>query len=186
MVQNRNIENEIMLHLLRGESHVREIAKTIHEPHPTVSRKLSNLVKENAIDFKIEGRNKVFFLKKNSITKNYVLNAEHYKLNKLFKRYPEMLVLVEEIQQKTPSLMALIFGSYAKGRAKKESDIDIYIETKDQKLQKDLESLHSKLNVKIGLFDLKSNLIKEIIKNHVILKGYEEFYERIGFFKETV
>jgi len=46
-----------------------------------------------------------------------------------------------------------------------------------------VESIHSRIKVKFGDFDLSSNLIKEIIKNHVILKGVEEFYEKTKFFE---
>ena len=47
-----------------------------------------------------------------------------------------------------------------------------------------LEAISSKVNVKLGRFDLKSLLIKEIILNHVIIKGVEEFYGRTGFFEK--
>ncbi len=186
MVQNRNIEHEIILQLINGKSHVRAIAEAINEPHPTVSRKLSLLLQENAVNYESEGRNKVYFLKKNTLAKNYVLNAEHYKLTKLIKKYPPLLALVEDIQAKSPSTIVAIFGSYAKFIADKNSDIDIYIETSNSKVKETVASIHSKISLKIGPFDLHSPLIKEIIKNHVILKGFEGFYDRSGFFKETV
>jgi len=49
-------------------------------------------------------------------------------------------------------------------------------------VKEEIASVHSKIKVKIGEFDLGSPLIKEIVKNHVILRGVEEFYEKIGFF----
>ncbi len=36
------------------------------------------------------------------------------------------------------------------------------------------------------MFDTKSLMIKEIIKNHVILKGVEYFYEKTEFFEQAV
>ena len=179
MVQKRgNLELDIIELLLQKEAHIREIAKSLDESHTTISRKLNNLVKEDVIDFKREGKNKIFFLKKSFVSKNYVLKAESHKLTKLLRKYPELSVIFEEILKKASEDLVILFGSYAKGTAKKSSDIDIYIETRNRGVKKIVESVHSNVKVKIGSFDPKSNLIKEIIKNHVIIKGAEKFYEK--------
>ena len=179
MVQKRNnLELDIIGLLLKKENHVRGIAKGLGEPHSTILRKLNNLKKENVIDYRKEGKNNVFFLKKNIITKNYILKAELNKLMKLLRKYPELSVIFEEILEKTDEKLIVLFGSYAKGIAKKSSDIDIYIETKNRNIKKSVEDIHSKIRVKIGLFDTESLLIKEIIKDHVIIKGVEEFYDK--------
>ena len=81
--------------------------------------------------------------------------------------------------------MIILFWSYAKGIPKKDSDIDIYLETNDSKIKNEIKEINSKLSVKIGEFDTKSLLIKEIIKNHIIIRGLEDFYERVEFFKEA-
>ena len=184
MVQNKdNIELEIILLLIRGENHLRGIAKQLNESHSTVLRKLNKLVKENVLDYKKEGKNKVFFIRKNLQAKNYVFNAERYKMIKLLKTYSELNVIIDDLLKKSDEKLVVLFGSYAKFIANKESDIDIYVETRGRKLKEKLESANSKIKVKIGSFDLESNLIKEIIKNHIILKGVEEFYEKTKFFE---
>ena len=81
--------------------------------------------------------------------------------------------------------MIILFGSYAKGISKPNSDIDIYLETNDNKIKNKIKEINSRLSIKIGKFDAKSLLIKEIIKNHIIIRGLENFYERVDFFKET-
>jgi predicted nucleotidyltransferase len=183
MVQKRNNLNfEIILILIKGNNHIRRIAKNLGESHSTILRRLNELVKENVIDYKFEGRNKVFFIKKNLQAKSYVFNAERYKQIKLLKKYPELSVIAEDILKECHENLIIIFGSYAKFVAKENSDIDVYVETKDKKVKEKLESIHSRISVKIGNFDLNSLLIKEIIKDHVILKGVEEFYEKIKFF----
>jgi predicted nucleotidyltransferase len=68
-----------------------------------------------------------------------------------------------------------------RGTANKNSDIDVFIETKDRNLKKQLELLNSRLSMKIGDYDRESPLIKEIEKSHAIIKGAELFYEKIGF-----
>ena len=134
------------------------------------------------MDFKKEGRNKVFFLRKNLQAKNYVFNAERYRLIKLLKKYPDLGIIIDEVIKKISEDIVILFGSYAKFTARPDSDIDIFVETRSRKVKEDLESVHSKIKVKIGDFDLESQLIKEIIKNHIILKGVEDFYEKTKFF----
>lgn len=183
MVQKRNnLDFEIILLLIKEDNHVRGIAKNLGQSHSTILRRLNELVKENVIDYKLEGRNKVFFIKKNLQAKNYIFNAERYKQIKLLKKYQELSVIAEDILKECHENLIIIFGSYAKFIAKKNSDIDVYVETKDRKVKDGLESIHSRISIKIGIFNLNSSLIKEIIKDHVILKGVEEFYEKIKFF----
>ncbi|MCK5333464.1 MAG: hypothetical protein KAJ24_03045, partial [Candidatus Aenigmarchaeota archaeon] len=98
MYQNRNnLDYEIVLLLLKGTSHLRSISKQLGEAPTTVSRRLSALLNENVLDFQIEGKNKVFFLRKNLQAKNYSFNAERYKLLKRLKKYPELDVIIEDI-----------------------------------------------------------------------------------------
>ncbi len=179
MVQKRdNLELDIVGLLLKKENHVRGIAKKLNESHSTISRKLDNLKKDNVIDSRKEGKNKIFFLRKNIITNNYILQAELHKLTKLLRQYPELDVVFKEILKKTDEKMIVLFGSYAKGQAKKDSDIDIYIETRDRNVKRSVEGIHSKISVKIGTFDTGSPLIKEIMKDHVIIRGIEVFYDK--------
>ena len=186
MVQNKNnLELEIILVLLRNKTHLREIARILKESHSTILRKINELVKENILDYKREGKNKTFFIKYNLKAKNYVYSAEIHKLNKLLKKHSELSIIFEDIKKNFPRGMIILFGSYTKGNTKEDSDIDIYLETDDNKLKNKLKELNSKLSIKIGKFDTQSLLIKEIIKNHVIIRGLEDFYERTDFFKEA-
>ena len=184
MVQKRNnIGLEVIQLLLKQEYHVRGLAKALNESHSTILRKLNKLVKQNVIDYKKEGKNKVFFLKKNMFSRNHILQSEIYKLTSLLNKYPELMIILEQISKKVDEKLIIMFGSYAKFRAKKDSDIDIYIETKNRNIKNNVENIHSKIKVKIGIFDIKSNLIKEIIKDHVIVRGFEEFYEKKHLFE---
>ena len=186
MVQNKNnLKLEIILVLLKGKVHLREIGRILNESHSTVLRKINDLMKENILDYKKEGKNNIFFIKNNLKAKNYIYSSEIYKLNKLLEKHSELSIIFEDIKKKFRKGMIILFGSYAKGIPKKDSDIDIYIETEKREVKKELEIINSKLSIKIGRFDIKSLLLKEIIKNHVIISGLEDFYERIDFFKEA-
>ena len=185
MVQkgNKDVALEIVIHLLnKGERHLRAMAKGLEFPHATVLRKTNLLIKEGVIDYKTEGRNKVFFLRKTLKAKNYIYMAENYKTNKILEKYPKLGVIMEEVLRETKSSPVVLFGSYAKMRAKSESDIDIYIDSKDKELKKKLWELKHQISLKTGKINLKNNLVKEIIKDHVIFRGVEEFYEQTKFF----
>jgi len=176
----RNLELEIVEQLLKDECHIRELARKLNINHMAVSRKIKNLIRENVVDFKTIGKNKVYFLKKTLEAKAYVFKTENYKLIKILKKYPELRRIIEGISSDKRIKLAILFGSYAKGIAGRRSDIDIYLETKDRQIKKDIENMNSKISIKIGEYNPDSLLIKEIEKSHVVLKGVEEFYSKNG------
>ncbi len=179
MVQKRDsLELDSIELLLKSDNHIRGIAKNLNESHSTILRKLNNLKKKNEINSIMEGKKKIFYLKKNILSRTYILQAEIHKLTKLLSIYPELSILFEEILKKTDVPLIVLFGSYAKGLAKPDSDIDIYIETESRTIKKLVEDIHSKMSVKIGKFDTTSPLIKEIIKDHIIIRGFEVFYDK--------
>jgi len=169
---------DIIALLLKEERHVRSIAQELDASHATTARKLQWLKKEGVVDARIVGKNKVFFLKENATAKTYVAQAELHKKAKLLRTHPELGVIFDDILKRTDAPLIVLFGSYAKGLAKRESDIDIYLETTSRKVKKNVEDVHSRIAVKIGPFDTRSPLIREIIKNHVILRGVEAFHEK--------
>ena len=177
MFQKKN-DLDIVLHLLKKEGHVREIAKALNESVSTTARRLENLKNNNIVDYNQEGKNKVFYLKKNLLTKTFILQAEQYKKAKLLHKHPKLITIIEEILKITNKELIILFGSYAKGLEKQGSDIDIYIETNNKDIKEKIENIHSTINVKIGLFNKDSPLIKEIIQNHIILRGVEVFYDK--------
>ena len=178
-----NYHYETVLSLLKKEAHGRELAKELKASLTTIQRALLDLRNYNVLDYKTEGKNHIFFIKKNLMAKTFLINAENYKLAKLLRRYSFLEPLFKEITEKCPNLLIMLFGSYAKFIPKEESDIDIYVNTSDEKAKEVIEKLHDNLNVKIGKFNREDLLIQEIIKNHVIIQGAETYYERLGFFK---
>ena len=181
-MEQKDYKMEIILELLKGGNHVRGIAKSLETNHMNISRKIKELHKENVVDYKEFGKNKTYSLKKTSESMAYVVMAENYKLLKILEKYNLLRGIIEKIQSNNQIRLAILFGSYAKKLAKQDSDIDVYIETKNKKLKHELEEINSHLSIKIGKFDKNNLLIKEIIKNHVILKGIENYYGKTKFF----
>ena len=178
-MEQKDYKFEIVDMLLKKNNHVRSLAKKLGTNHTTISRKIKEISELNVVDYKQEGKNKVYFIKNNPESKAFIFMTENYKLNQILKKHPCIRKIIEKIQGNKKIKLAIIFGSYARGGETKKSDIDIYIETIDRKIKKDLEVIDSKVNVKIGKYNKKSPLIKEIEKNHVIIKGVEKYYDKI-------
>ncbi|MFH1451913.1 MAG: nucleotidyltransferase domain-containing protein [archaeon] len=177
-----NYKYEVLLLLLKKEMHGRELAKELKTSLTRIQSALNELRKLNILDFEVTGKNHIYFIKKNLISKSIILNAENYKFIKVLTKYPQLESIFKDIIEKSKCNLIILFGSYAKGIEKKDSDVDIYLETTNLKLKKEIENIEDKLSVKIGEFNLNDLLVKEIIKNHVIIRGAEEFYEKIKFF----
>lgn len=174
----KQIIYNIIEELQKQNMHVRALSKILNINPMTLSRKIKELEKENVVDFREEGKNKVYFLKDSIESEQYQLITEHNKLIQIIKKHPRLRKVIEKIQESEIEL-AIIFGSYAKNTESKKSDIDLYIHTKDKSIKKKIELTDSKLSVKIGEFDVKNLLIKEMIKNHIIIKGVEKYHELI-------
>ena len=174
---------EVLLSLLKKEMHGRALAKELKTSLTRIQSILNELSNYNVLDYKTEGKNHVYFVKKNLIAKSFIVNAENYKFVKLLCKYPFLEPLCNEVTQKYPNHMIMLFGSYAKFTPKEESDIDIYVDTTDKKVKEIIANIYKKFSVKIGEFNKEDLLIQEIIKNHIIVHGGEAFYEKLRFFK---
>jgi predicted nucleotidyltransferase len=181
-MEQKDYKLEIIIALLQERGHVRGIANRLGTNHMIISRKIKELSKENVLDFVQEGKNKTYFLKKTAEARALIFMAENYKILQAIEKYPRLRRIIEKIQKDKQIHLALLFGSYAKGTASKDSDVDIYIETKDENLKKQLKMFDSKLSIKIGDYESQSLLIKEIEDNHITIKGIEYFYEKNKFF----
>jgi len=129
-------------------------------------------------------------------------NIKYYRLNFDSTELKDIILVLETLkkidffnkQRKIANLFRYdnrivgIFGSYAKGIQKKESDIDVFII--GNKIKEDYDRLGEKLDLNISikyfsekefinLIKNKNNLIKEIIKDHIIIFKFEEFINLI-------
>jgi predicted nucleotidyltransferase len=178
----QNLTNDIIIILLHGPLHTRGIAETLGRSHATIMRRLQEMVGENSIDFTIEGKNKVYFLKKSLEGRNAVMTAEIYRQSRLIADYPQFRGIIRAVLDLQEIRLALLFGSYAKGVAHERSDIDLFIETENRTLKKTLEDQFSALSVKIGIFTMENPLMKEMMKDHIIIRGVEDYLEKTKFF----
>lgn len=182
-MERKDYSLEIVDELLKKRGHIRGLAERLRTNHTMVLRRIKELEEENVVDYDGEGRNKVYFLKKTLEARAFVFRTESYKLSQLLKKYPTLRAIIEKVQRDNRIRLAVLFGSYAKGKAKPSSDVDIYIGNISKEIKKELGLVDSRLSIKIGKYDKSSYLIKEIEKYHVIIKGIERFYEKNNIFE---
>jgi predicted nucleotidyltransferase len=184
-MNQKRLEYDLILSTLDNPLHGRAIAKALGSPLTTVQRSLASLSKANVLDHLTVGRNKLYKVKTNLAARQYVYAAEHHKLVQFLEKYPSLSPLFGELLEKTIARVVILYGSYARFATKPGSDIDIYVETTDTRPKKTLEQLDSRLSVKTGNFIKGDPIIEEIVRNHIILRGVEDYYERLGIFGRT-
>lgn len=182
MYHNRNNELEVISLFrwnYRIRFYLREISKLSKLPLKTCQNVLSILEKTNVLKSKIEGKNKYFSLNLENIkTKLYLLQSEIYQTDLFIGKYPQFKMFLKSLQTTVP---IIVFGSFAKLTADKNSDLDILIiSARELKLPFHLLPFKPhKINLteKTFLKTLKGqeNLIKEIEENHIILNNHS-FY----------
>ena len=162
-----------------------EISRKIKVPQKTVHRKLELLVKANLLDYTREGKNKLYFLDFGKQTSLSLINmVETFKELKFKQDFPQIALLFDEL-----SSHFILFGSYAKGLAKKESDIDLIIfGKKSAEISKIVKRYPFEVNIfYFTLEQLKKmlkrreHLVLEIMKDHILFGDKEKI---IKLFKD--
>lgn len=182
MYHNRNNELRI-ISLFRGDYktrfYLRQISKLSKLPLKTCQDTLSILEKFKILKSRTEGKNKYFSLNLENIkTKSYLLQSEIYQTDLFIEKYPQFKIFLKALRTTVP---IIVFGSFAKFVAKKNSDLDLLvISKKELKLPFHLLSFSPhqiNMTEKTFLKILKEqeDLIKEIEENHIILNNHS-FY----------
>ncbi|NWG09879.1 MAG: nucleotidyltransferase domain-containing protein [Nitrososphaerales archaeon] len=170
----------------RRSLHLREIARETKVDVKAIQLQLKRLEKMDVLSSVFKGRNKEYCPNlSNSITKYYMILAETFSSINYLTRNFLIKKTVNEIRDKIEGAI-ILFGSFAKGEATEESDVDLFILT-DRKLDRnalvEAGSLIGRVisvkssNKKRFLEGLKSNdpLVREVVSNHILLKGIDDF-----------
>jgi len=185
MYLNRNNELEI-ISLFRGNYkarfYLRQISKLSKLPLKTCQNALAELENAKILKSKIEGKNKYFSLNLENIkTKSYLQQAEIYKTDLFIEKYHPFRMFLKSLKTNTP---IIVFGSFAKFKADKNSDLDLLIiSNKESKLPFHLLPFRPhKINMTEKTFlkaiKQQEDLIKEIEENHIILNNHS-FYVNV-------
>lgn len=185
MYQKRNKHLEVLALFLgdyNRQFYLREISKLTKIPLKTTQNIIFNLEKERILKSAISGKNKYFRLNLDNVqTKLYILQSEIYRTSLFIDKYPLFKIFLDEIKTNIP---IVVFGSFAKFKADKNSDLDLLIISKDkQKLPTHLlaykihEIRLSELDF-INALEKQEILLKEVQENHIILNNHS-FYINI-------
>lgn len=153
--------------------------------------KVSMSQKGIAIALKELEKQSIFKSKKRGSIKFYSLNLNYPHAKEIIS-ITETMKKIEFLSKnrkiahifKDDSRIVGIFGSYAKKTHNLKSDIDVFIVGKKQKQDYNTKGKAFDLNISIKYFtqeefkhllNEKNNLLKEIVKNHIIVFGIEEF-----------
>jgi len=168
--------------------HVREIARDVGVDVKAVGLQLRRLENINVLSSIIKGRNKEYRLKlDNLVAKYYMILAETFASI----RFLEKNFLIKRLMSETGDKLegtTVLFGSFARGEITEESDIDLFI-ISDRKPDADViretgSLIDREVNIKStdmkqfldGLMD-NDPLIMEVVSNHIVLKGIDDFCE---------
>lgn len=164
------------------EYYIREVEKILGISSRTALKTLAKLERQKILEAKTKGKIKLYSIKETIESREYFVLAEQYK--KIFFLEKNQLVkeVIEKIEEFTKGIV-IIFGSYAKGSAKQESDLDVFIVGKyeEKKIRTIGKTYGIDINIKSyprKIFEKKREtdiFLKEIQQYHVLIKGIEEF-----------
>ena len=171
--------------------HASEISRELKLPRKTVALKLEKFQRLNLLNYERVGKNKYFFFDLNNpVSASLLYLIESYKEVNFILNYPHLSNLFSELSLK---YSLVLFGSYSKGKAKEDSDIDLVLFGKENKTIKEILGKYSyKVHVQynsLELFRRRLNeswpLAKEIAKDHIFFGKKEEIISLlINYYKK--
>jgi len=178
--------------------HIRELARLVKTSYNNTVRNIQILEQENAIKKEKDANLIKIKLKNYPLTMAYLKQAHTENFLALPQKISNAITeFLNELKEKP--LIALIFGSYAKGNFTKESDIDLLLVFQEIK-QKDIENtakmISTRTNTKISpvyvnygefeknFLNKEHEFSNEIRNNIIIITGIEQYYAISWRFQE--
>lgn len=182
MYQKRNKELDILM-LYLGDYHkqfyLREISKCTKIPLKTTQNLTAFLEKNNILKSSTRGKNKYFKINLDNIqTKFYLLQAEICRTILFLEKYPLFKTFLKGLKTNDT---VIVFGSFAKLAAGKNSDVDLLIIPKEEQelpmhlLPYKIHDVRLTEASFIKSMEKQEALTKEVEENHVVLNNHS-FY----------
>lgn len=175
---------------------IRNVSLKAKVNYRLVYQEIIKLEKEKIITIKKVGSSKVC---KINLSSNVSLFSyiESLRKTSFQNKHAMVRVILNELNDlSTVYYSFLVFGSYAKGKHSKKSDLDLLFVISDsedlnkfeQEVLSKLNLLSYKLDINVikdeSFLEMKSkqelNIVNEIIKNHIILDGAEQYYKLLS------
>ena len=167
---------------------IKKIAERTAINYKIAYEKIKSLEKEGLIKITKTGNTKV--CKFTNEFNDMVFKAEYERRQDLFRKNKDFKVLYKRLFELNFPFIVLLFGSHAKGKATKHSDIDLLIvceEKREHQIQEILDLFPLKIHPTFTKFEdfmkmLKTkefSVVLEAVKNNIILVGIEDYYRLI-------
>lgn len=193
MVKIHNTKDKILNQLLsnkKEEFTIRAISKNIAVDYKTVYLKIQELAESKAVQTRKAGQTILCSINP-KVFDAEVFRAELARKEERLKNknLSTMYSYFKDIKE--PFFVLLLFGSYASGKNRKKSDIDLMLITDDEKIKKEIKSKISLIPLEIHLLSFTSdeflsmlkttefNVGKEAFYNNTLLFGIEDYYRLI-------
>lgn len=171
--------------------HIRELARIVKTSYNNTARNIKILEKENIIKKEKDANLIKIKLKNNPLTIAYLKQAHTENFLKLPKKASGPInEFLNELKEKP--LIALIFGSFAKGNYTENSDIDILLVFQRINNQTNIENTAKRVSMRTNIklnpvyvnyerfeknfLNKNHDFSNEIRQNVIILEGIEHYY----------
>ena len=166
------------------------LTKQLKKSYPLVFNNIKHLENREILRKEAIGPSQIIRIHEKT-PRSLFLEIELERRERFFKKHPSIKVFVSEFLKHAehPFFILLLFGSYAKGEEKKDSDLDLILitKTKEDTLEKNLRQTYMKVKkslIHIDAQDWKEmrkntremNVGNEAEKEKIILYGIEQFY----------
>jgi uncharacterized protein len=149
------------------EYYIREVEKLLKISPRTSQLILEDLEKKTILESKVRGKIKTYKLQKTMSAKDYLVLTEQYKKITFLESHE---LIKEIIFKMSPHIegMACIFGSYVKGNAKKDSDLDIFIAGECN--LKEIKNISKTYRMEISIKKYPIETFRKNIRNDILIK----------------
>lgn len=171
--------------------HIRELARIVKTSYNNTVRNIKILEKENAVKKEKDANLIKLRMKNNPLTIAYLKQAHTENFLKLPKKVSASISeFLSELPEKP--LIALIFGSYAKGNYAADSDVDILLVFQSVGRTADIENTAKRVSMRtntqlnpvyVDYESFEKNFLNknhafsnEIRQNIILLTGLEHYY----------
>lgn len=195
MAKKHNTTNKIVQFLLSHkniEFSIRNISQNISADYKTVHGVMQELIKNDLVHAKKIGQTVLCSINQKEFNAD-IFRAELSRREELLKNkdLSSMYSYFESLKE--PFFVLLLFGSYASGKNRKGSDIDLMLITDNEDTKKKIKSKVNLIPLEIHLTEVNSrefvsmlkttefNVGKEAFYNNVILYGIEDYYRIIQY-----
>ena len=193
-IHNLSTPEKIVLVFLENSEKdftIRELSKLVGIDYKSVYFAVDSLHKIGILEKRKAGNS--ILCKLGKVFDHIIYKVEEYRKNELLKNNTIRVIYNEMKKVKSSFYVCLLFGSYAKGKVTKSSDIDMIIVAENKEsLEKELDNIIESIPIKIHLLtftpkEFLSNLlagntvVNEAVEKNIILYGIESYYRLLKY-----